>query len=292
MNVFVTHYVRAGDTLLNDVTLDVVREIEHVTTTPHRLTVLGWAEDDAMWGDLERKLAPHDVRLVRNDRAGRPDTQPSQRNKVIDVARGDGDEPFVLLHNDVRPARGWLDRLEADLYDCERRWGYASSIIAPRYVQFHRTDAPVWVKLESQFGDAKKSASDMAHWCAQYNIPFNPVDGRVFCLDWSPPSDSGHQLMMFVTRPSFFDAVGSCDETFTGKDYDDSEWGMRALMAGKRNLVSQSALMGHAEGLSFGAAGTLLPADNEKVFIAKWGQAIFDELRSGQLWIRLHQEQG
>lgn len=287
VDVFVTHYVRESTPALNDITRDVVEEIETVTCEPHRLTVLGWAETDELWRDLERKFsdAPG-VRLVRNDRPGRPDTQPSQRNKVLDVARADGNEPFVLLHNDVRPARGWLERLLEDLRWAEDRWGVGSSIVAPRYIHFHRLIAPSasWALLQKF-----KSSDQMREWCAQWQFPFDME--RAVCPLWSAPTDNGHQLMMFAARPSVFDTVGGCDETFTGVNYDDSEWGMRALMSGKRNIQSQTALIGHIEGLSFRLAKALNPTNNEEVFIAKWGQELFDELVSGRLWVRLHEEQ-
>jgi len=289
VDVFVTHYARTSARQLNAVTADVVREIERATDTRHRLTVLGWAEDDETWADLETKLADvPGVRVVRNDRPGRPDTQPSQRNKVLDVARGDGDEPFVLLHNDVRPARGWLDRLSRDLEWCERRWGRGSSLVAPRYVPFHhlRDASQVW---ESVRAPRFVSADEMARWCGQWGFRYEA--DRVCCPAWAQPIDDGHQLMMFIARPSFFDAVGPCDETFTGINFDDSEWGMRALMAGKRNLTSQTALVGHIESLSFGAAGPMAPTDNAQVFITKHGRELFDELDSGRIWPRLHGEQ-
>jgi hypothetical protein len=287
IDVFVTHYVSEHALLLNDITADVVREIEVATKTAHRLTVVGWSETDELWGDLERKLRGDvEVELVRNDRPGRPDTQPSQRNKVLDEVRARGDDPFVLIHNDVRPAVGWLDRLVEDLSWAEDRWGPGSSIVAPRYVPFHHLERarPAWFGLR-EF----KTAEQMAEWCARWSFPF---DGeRVVCPTWEPPTDSGHQLMMFAARPSFFDEIGGCDEAFTGSNYDDSEWGMRALMLNKRNLVSNTALMGHIEGLSFGLAGPRERASNENVFVAKWGQDLFDELNSGRLWARLHEEQ-
>lgn len=287
IEIFLTHYVRELAPMFNDITLDVAQEIENTTSTPHRLTVLGWAETDDLWFDLERKLAAvPGVRVMRNDRPGRPDTQPSQRNKVLDVARSDGDAPFILLHNDVRPALGLCDRMIADLNWAENRWGAGSSIVAPRYIPFHCLDAPgaAWASLQMF-----KTADQMAAWCAPWRFPFDGA--RVVCPEWAAPVDNGHQLMMFIARPSFFDTVGVCDEAFTGLNYDDSEWGMRALMDGKRNLTSQTALLGHIEGFSFGIAGPITPMDNEAVFVAKWGRALFDELVSGRLWLRLHEEQ-
>lgn len=271
-------------------TVGVVAEIERVTKMPHRLIVLGWAETDELWCDLAHRLATEvpAAHLVRNDRQGRPDIQPSQRNKVLDVARGFGDEPFALVHNDVMPGAGWLDRLLEDLKWAENRWGIGSSVISPRYIPFHRADTI------SKWPDPVlfKTAEEMEACCTeQLGLEFNRDAGHVVCPAWLPPTDDGHQLMMFVARPSFFDGVGECDECFAGFNYDDCEWGMRALMAGKKNLISQSAFMGHVATMSFGLAGALAPTDNEKVFVAKWGRALFDELITGKLWLRLHAEQ-
>lgn len=287
IDVFMTHYVRESASRLNEITVDVAREIEITTSQPHRLTVLGWAETDALWSDLEQRMQQvPSVRLIRNDRPGRPDTQPSQRNKVIEVAREVGDDPFVLIHNDVRPAIGWLERLVWDLHWSERLCGVGSSIVAPRYIPFHSGE----LDLPSEAWPKSLRSSDyMAEWCTSWGFPFH--GGRVECPKWEPPVNSGHQLMMFIARPSTFDLIGGCDEAFTGVNYDDSDWGMRALMAGKRNLISQTALMGHVEGLSFSAAGPLAPTNNEEVFIAKWGREMFDELTTGRIWPRLHKEQ-
>jgi GT2 family glycosyltransferase len=92
--------------------------------------------------------------------------------------------------------------------------------------------------------------------------------------------------MMFAASPRFFDTIGGCDETFTGTGMDDQDWGMRVLMAGKKNMTSRNALVGHIAGFTFGAPGQQRP-DNRPIFQAKWGQAIDDEWMSGALWDRL-----
>jgi hypothetical protein len=289
IQVFMTHYARVGCESLTDVTVEAARQLVRVTPGFYRLTVLGWTETDALWADLEKKLVPVGVTAVRNDRPHRPDTQPSQRNKVLELARASGDEPFVLLHNDVRPAFGWLDRIGRDLEEGERRWGRSSSIVSPRYIPFHKTYVPVWDAIPDVHMASLKTEAAMAEWCKETGFSF--ANGSVVCPPWTAFTDDGHQLMMFATRPSFFEAVGECDETFLGANYDDSDWGIRALKAGKRSLVSQSCLMGHAENLSFRYAKEMTPADNQATFVAKWGPEVFESLLSGKLWPKLHREQ-
>jgi GT2 family glycosyltransferase len=98
--------------------------------------------------------------------------------------------------------------------------------------------------------------------------------------------------MMWIARPEFFDAVGLCDEEMRGINFDDSDWGIRALLANKRNLQSCTALIGHVEGLTFfNPKYTQAPVDNAQVFIKKWGREMFDEMQTGTLWVRLHKEQ-
>jgi hypothetical protein len=56
-------------------------------------------------------------------------------------------------------------------------------------------------------------------------------------------------------------------------------------------------LLGHISNLSFGSLMVRTSewrakaADNGKIFVAKLGQAIFDEMQTGYLWQRLHCEQ-
>jgi hypothetical protein len=282
IDIYVTHYVRKGSEALNDITLDTIREIEDTTLETHRTFVVGWAETQVLWENLTYRL-PINVRAVQNMRPGRPDTQSSVRNRVLDLAREQGDHPFVLLHNDVRPAFGWLAHLLADLTWAEKTWGVGSSIVTPRYIPFHELHLDDHLVLHKI-----KSREQMAAWCTRQNFQFN---GRVSCPHWRPPSDTGHQLMMFMTRPSFFAPVGECDEAFVGKNWDDVDWGVRALKAGRHSLCSRSSLIGHIEGLTFDGPGPMTATDNREVFIKKWGAEFFEEVSSGRMWERLHRAQ-
>jgi hypothetical protein len=119
------------------------------------------------------------------------------------------------------------------------------------------------------------------------------LNADVACPRLSEITDDGHQLMMFCASPRFFDAVGECDERFLGANYDDCDWGIRALLAGKKNLQSTGALVGHIAGFTFFGPAVLSSLGlNDRIFIDKWGQAVWDEMQTGSLWTRLHREHG
>ena len=96
--IFITHYVTKDSTDLNDVLVEEIRYLEYVTRHPHTTTVVYYDEGGA--ADELYDVLPSSINLVRNDRAGRNDIQPSLRNKVLDLV--DNDSLLVLLHNDVR----------------------------------------------------------------------------------------------------------------------------------------------------------------------------------------------
>lgn len=298
IDVYITHHLPPGELSigLNDFLFDEIRSLRRVTSRKdYRLTVIYYAVDNP---EAERDLyerMPWGTAVVRNDRPGFPDSQPSKRNKAVELACASEDTEFmVLLHNDVRVAKGWLDRLVQDLEHVEQTYGQGSAIISPRYVPYHRLHQDAAATRSAFFWErlAKEppvvSIEQMAAWCRQSGFRFDKYD--VQSPPWCPPGDDGHQLMMWIARPQFFDKVGLCDEAMRGGHYDDSEWGMRALMAGKRNCQSRSGLIGHVMGMSFKL--TEMPAvDNGALFVAKWGRKAFDDLISGALWLRLHREQ-
>jgi hypothetical protein len=298
INVYVTHHVTASLDWINDLLVDqLYRMKEQLDAEMYKLHVVYWTDDARYEKDLVHRVPPS-VTLLFNDRPNRPDSQPSKRNKVVEHARASGCEAFVLLHNDVRLARGALNHLVEDWRAAERKFGTANAIVSPRYMFFHLTTPypeavskpEIWDRLRGTV----KSAEEMEVLCKDWDATFK--GGEVVCPKASRTTDDGHILMMFIADPRFFDDVGLCDESMTGFNYDDSDWGMRVLMHGKRNLQSTGALIGHISFLSFGplmqsAEWLTRTADNAKLFIDKWGRAIFDEMQTGQLWIRLHREQ-
>ena len=221
---------------------------------------------------------PRDVDVVLNDRPGNPSIQPSLRNKITDLAKQRRDcEAFVLLHNDVRPARGWFQHLIGDWRDAEKKYGQNRVVMSPRLIPYHkRPPNPTavrhpafWQRLhEGKFTDVL-SPVEMAAWCKEFGYAF--ANDEVICPEKSVAADDGHLLMMYAASPHFFDAVGGCDETFVGTGMDDQDWGMRVLMSGRKNLSSRNALVGHIAGFTFGGPGVSRP-DNRQIFLAKWGQ--------------------
>lgn len=300
IQVFVTHYVSKDTVELNDILVEEIQYLERMTAYPHETTVIYYDEGGSA-DELFDRL-PGEVKLVKNDRPGRNDIQPSLRNKAVDLAE-DG-KYFVLLHNDVRITVGWLDNLVSEMRTSEQKYGKGNCVITPRYIPYwyignngERSEnnnftgkyPEFWVGLKTNVKCLSPDA--MSAWCATWNFRFDGINA--YSLN-NPPfvTDDGHQLMMYMGTGKFFRDIGECDETFAGLNYDDSDWGIRALMASKKNLKSQTCLIGHVEGLSFFHKNIFNKRSiNDSVFINKWGRAVFDEMQTGQLWIRLHEEQ-
>lgn len=306
INIYVTHYVTAALDGINDILIEqLYRMLKRIDRLPSkeraRLYVAYWTDDESKYGHDLRRRAPQGVEIFFNDRSGRADTQPSLRNKVLDHARASGCDGFMLLHNDVRLARGCFDHLIADWRKAETKWGRWQTMVSPNYIPYHLTtprpeavsNTAFWDRLRSN--PSVKSKETMEAWCRKHDLDFK--NGEVTCPKRSSLTDDGHQIMMFMTGRGFFDDVGPCDESYTGADFDDNDWGIRVLMRGKRHLRSTAALVGHLGSLSFNplratSAWLAKASDNRKVFIDKWGQAAFDEMQSGEIWRRLHRAQG
>jgi GT2 family glycosyltransferase len=304
IDIFVTHFIAPELVGFNDILVDEVHTILRTTqgeSSRVRVVVNGRPPptEEAI-ANIRRRLSSEvDVRV--NDRPGRSDIQPSARNKVLSLARESGCKAFVLLHNDVRPARGWFQHLKDDWRQAEKKWGKDRCIVAPRFIPYHLSqphpsaveNPPFWEAMRSVRRAAVKSTDEMRAWCHEWRKSgFGFADDEVVCPSTSSTTDDGHILMMFIASPRFFDAVGECDEEYTTANFDDSDWGMRALMVDKKNLKSTGALMGHVEGLTFYTSGFhTVGTDNTQIFIKKWGRPLFDEMHSGELWRRLHHEQ-
>jgi hypothetical protein len=305
INIYVTHHVTAALDGINDILIEqLYRMRRRIRRLPDeekvKVYVAYWTNDPRYGEDLRRRV-PQGVEILFNDRPGRPDTQPSLRNKILDHAQGSDCEAFILLHNDVRIARGCLDHLIADWRKAERRYGKGQTLVSPYYIPYHlgtpRSEAmsnpAYWDRLRANPG--VNSIDFMKSWCRKHDLEFKHEE--VTCPERSSITDDGHQIMMFIAGRSYFDAVGPCDERYTGADFDDNDWGIKALMSGRRHLRSTGALIGHIASLSFKPLRETpewlaRASDNRKVFIDKWGQVVFDEMQTGEIWKRLHREQG
>jgi GT2 family glycosyltransferase len=305
IDIFVTHFIAPELVGFDDILVDEVHTLLRTTVGESvRIHVVVNGREcpsEEAIANIRRRL-PADVHVHVNDRPGRADIQPSVRNKVLALAQESDCKAFVLLHNDVRPARGWFQHLAHDWKRAEKKWGADRCVVAPRFIPYHLAEphhaavenAAFWESMRTARRASVKSVDEMRAWCREWRgAGFGFVDDEVVCPSDSSTTDDGHILMMFIASPRFFDAVGECDEAYTAANFDDSDWGIRALMAGKKNLKSTGALVGHVEGLTFYTPGfrTIGDADNEQVFIKKWGRALFDEMHTGALWKRLHREQ-
>ena len=305
IDIYITHFVTRATLEINDLVVDQLFKMRDTTPADlSRTSVVMWTDDPVCLVDLRRRV-PSSVAIVMNDRPGRPDAQPSMRNKAIDLARASGCEAFVIIHNDVRPARGWLPLLVDDWRGAEKRWGKRSSVISPRLIPYHvtpphpesgvRADSDLWTK-KLPTGRDSMSTEQIEAWCrTQSSDEVRFRHGEVRCPKESKIHYDGRELMIFMASPHFFNDVGGCDETMTGVNYDDTDWAIRAYQAGKRNLQSKGSLIGHvgAFTLNHGASTTAdrPRADNAGLFVAKWGRAMWDEMHAGKLWPRLQREQ-
>ena len=292
--VTLTHYLLPGDVGygLNQVLYHAIQGIRE-TTAAYDVQVRVVYSGGPRTLDVERNLRAYlhpEVLLIRNDRPGRPDIQPSLRNRAVDWAKGDGAEFVVLLHNDIRVSSGWLDALLIDLQEAERKSGRGSCFVSLRLAPYH---------MEVDFFGSKDRSSDigsalprskilfrheMIRWAEVHGETMNADGTELVSTARGPALDTGGQVLMGIARPSFFEAVGECDEAFTGLNLDDVDWGMRALLAGQRVLISQSALVGHVGSLTF---DHVRRDYNTEIFRAKWGDEVTRWTLSGEIWDKI-----
>lgn len=297
IDVFVTHYTDELLWDLNPILLEQLNFMRAVgATTEYLVSVLYWCPP-ALDEKFDREvvaLAPPDVAFHKNRRPGRPDIQPSLRNFADELAR----DVYVLIHNDVRVTRGWLDVLVRDFAEAEQRWGRGNCLVHPRYVPYHwlpgfealGTKVPAWFVAHAKTLQHFRSVVD------PYGF-FVDGNGLLYSLGDCPLTDDGHALMMYCTRKGYFDPVGPCDESFVHFNFDDDDWGMRALLVGRKNVKSQNCLLGHYEGMSFfhpalRAALADTRQSNRQIFRAKWGDKAVAAHSDGSIWVRLHEGKG
>lgn len=297
IDIFITHYAPGGISKtcgLNELLVDEIQWLIDVTgmqyLKDYQVSVVYHATDPESVEHMHARLQPG-VATYADDRTT-PGTIPSMRNKVLDVARVNGSEHIVLLHNDIRVARGWLAHLRRDLLTIEEAHGHGQALVAPRHIPYHfvapkKTDAPEFWAGIAQMARVPTRMM-MQPWCEQWGFEFDPQRG-VASPAWEPPTPDGHQLMMWMARPSFFDDVGECDEAMTGVNYDDADWGMRALLCGKTLYRSKSSLVGHIEGLMSAPRGPAPIEYNRRVFVNKWGPRLTQEFETGRIWPRLRE---
>jgi len=299
--IYVTHHVRESFREINDFAVAMLWHLEALTPEPHETVLALWhppgEEHLRTW--LEERLPPG-VEVLFNDRPGRPDVQPSLRNLcVLDARRRGADQLMVLLHADVRVSISWLGSLLAEL---ERE--KAPAILHPRYAPYcflsPQEGAPSreYPIFWEQIRDRKRclNGTEFGEWIALHRLPSRDseiVSTRIGCVD------GAGGLMMFICRAGIFDCFGLCDESFTGVNYDDDDWALRAIASGVRNLQCNGVWIGHLVGMTFskslgmpGIEGVPYVVNNGVLFAEKWANmiaevggkngALWDHLRYGQ----------
>jgi hypothetical protein len=296
VEIYITHYVTEALPGYNDIAVECASDLLETARgsgIQRKIFLLYWTDGAELEADLVDRMPPG-VELVRC----RSHVQPHLMNEATRLAREHDADYFVCLHNDIRPSIGWLEALVADTRAAEAIHGRANVVVSPRLLPFHwKPPHPralrhpgFWGRIRPEVEAKVLSSNVMGSWCASNGFQWN---GRlVVSPEESYTTDDGHQLMMYCASPHFFDEIGGCDETFTGLNYGDCDWGIRALLAGKRNLKSQGSLLGHMSGLTFynPAISPTMDSNHER-FIEKWGPDMFRDLQDGSIWPRLHRAQ-
>jgi GT2 family glycosyltransferase len=266
VQVFILHWASSEHLWPNFFTLEAVHSIRSLTPpSSYELIVVDNHSEPTALEALKSKL-PSDVRVVENDRSSQ--SVASGRNKVWSLVDSNY---FVLLHPDVKVTRGWLSNFVAELKMAEQRYR-KPCVITPTYVPYPLLDE-----------EAFKRFSGPGHFVVNHEL-------NVSC---KPPgfwTDDGHQLMIFAASKWFRDIVGEWDERYTGANYDDCDMGITAILKGCKNLISHTTFIHHLQSMSKGFGALWDSVTNSKVFIKKWGKEMWNEMETGQLWIRLHRE--
>jgi hypothetical protein len=256
-----------------------------ITTYSTAVGAREWFLKEAVTASTKNALHPCNVEVISG-----LDSNPRKRNKAVDRA----EDVFVLLHDDCKPLKGFLRNFVVELEWCESFFG-KPVIICP-------TQLPYLVpkSVQEHYPQLKHSANlftcqeEYKKFCNKYGVPLQdnePVCHFPYCglvqRSATPITDDGHQLMLFCTRKTTMEMVGPCED-WDGKDFDDVDWGLRALMKGVKVLQSHTTYVMHLQGLTF---STLNRPSNAERFIKKWGREFFDRVQDGSKWIELHDSQ-
>jgi len=220
------------------------------------------------------------------------DSDPAKKNRAVEMA----EDIFVLLHDDSKPAKGFLRNMVVELEWAEEYFK-KPVIICP-------TDLPYFVpeNLVEKYPELKPNRrlvtlrGEYERYSRHYGIPFDGED--LVCKppyrgpirrSGTPVTDDGHTLIIFCSRKRTMQIVGPCEE-WSGSGYYDMDWGLRALMKGVKVLQSHTTYVMHLYGLSFGYRIKRYPSNRDR-FIEKWGMEFYKSVHDGSKWIELHEKQ-
>jgi len=266
---------------------DCITSIERFSKYPHQIYIVDNGSDKEVVETLEKWGYP----LIFNENPWK--NYVTLMNTIIPSARSD---PFIVLHGDMKVTENWLETYVEEHRWCEKYFGVPCCLM-PAYLHYEvPEDHIVW----KEGGSNLVTPTDMQRMCSKYGVEYRSGTGVISRKPYrghinrggTRITDNGSNVMSFITSQEFFKQAGLYDEDFTGMGYEDNEMGIRALIKGLKLLRTTSVLVHHTSAASAGRG----PAVNmgrcpSEVFIEKYGQKAWDDMQSGQLWIRLHDNQ-
>lgn len=290
IQIFILHW--AGEKYRKPIqfTLNAIDSVMRNTEGDYELIVVdNYSHPDAF--DEFMGLVPTGVRVIKNDRPSR--SLSSGHNKVWSLVESDY---FIFLHSDSLATKGYSSSFLENVQWAEKSFG-RPAIVSPRYI-WYPFDPP---KDEADacclgVGTMSVLKTNLAQVCSQYGIPFK--DDMVFCPPGASLTDDGHSIIIFATSKKLIETVGEWDEGFLYRDYDDADMGIRVIMSGCKNLVSQSTFIHHVQGSTYLPQiriGSLMDDSilrsscySQGHFIEKWGMDVWNKFFNGAIWPELH----
>ena len=266
---------------------DCITSVERFSKSPYRIYIVDNGSDKEVVETLEEWGYP----LIHNEYPWK--NYVTLMNTVINSAKSD---PFIILHGDMKVTENWLETYIEEHKWCEKYFGIPCCLM-PTYLPYEVSDDHI---VRKEGGSNLVTPSRMQKLCSHYNIPYRsgtgvisrkPYRGHIDRGGTRITDDGGH-VMSFITSQEFFKQAGLYDEDFTAMGYEDNEMGIRALIRGLKLLVTHSVFVPHCSGASAGRGPAIKRGRGpHDVFIEKYGQKAWDDMQSGQLWIRLHDNQ-
>ena len=201
--------------------------IERHTPEPHEIIVVDNGSSDETHENLMSQLKKKpNIKVITNTSnmgfsAG--------NNQGISIAQG---EYILLLNNDTIVTRGWLGRM----MDCFHQYP-ETGIVGPmsNYVSGPQLVPQVDYKMI-------EGIDSFAERWRQKHMGKSLLNYRIvgFCL---------------LTKREVIDCIGGLDEQFTGGNYEDDDFCLRAALAGYKARIAQDIFIHHTGSQTFKSAG-------------------------------------
>jgi len=288
VEIFVTFFAKNSfPPVVLQLLRDCITSIERFSKYPHRIYIVDNGSDKEVIETLEKWGYP----LLFNENPWK--NYVTLMNTII---RSAGSDPFIVLHGDMKVTENWLETLVEEHRWGEKYFGIPCCLI-PTFLHYEAPDDHIVWK---EGGGNVVTLSQMQRACSKYKIPYRSGTGVISRKPYrghinrsgTQITDDGANIMSFITSHEFFKQAGLFDTAFTGAGHEDNEMGIRALMRGLKLLRTHSVFIHHSPSASAGRGQASMrgryPPD---VFIEKYGQKVWDDMESGQLWVRLHDKQ-